>query len=86
MGAAAYSEAKSELTLERPRPHRAAPPMCFTAGRAQIYFFGRRQRRAADKCQSSYETDAGAGVETNRFRRDIAISTRFAAGPTMKRE
>src|SRR5687767_13106299 len=31
-----------------------------------------------------HDTEAGAGADTNRLRRDNAISTRFAAGPTMK--
>ena len=41
--------------------------------------------REKHRLHRTHETGAGAAAGTNRFLRAIAISTRFAAGPTMKR-
>ena len=46
-----------------------------------VLLHGRQKHRL----HRTHETDTGAAAGTSRFRRDIAISTRLAVGPTMKR-
>ena len=42
------------------------------------------QRNVQVRKISGQETETGADADTARLRRSSAISTRFAAGPTMK--
>jgi hypothetical protein len=53
---------------------------CFVGPGLRVLLHARQKHRF----HPTHEADAGAAAGTNRLRRAIAVSTRLAAGPTMK--